>query len=226
MDRGPKRTREDVIRAAALLLLAAVSASCGRPATPAAHGAARLAIAARAPDPGVTAAVVTIGGPDFAPFVEPLSDVGTGWSALVTGIPAGPARSFDVVAYDAVGSPLYRGSATSDIAAGAVADVTIILEGAPAPTFGNAAPIIDSFWASQVTVAPGGTVQLGVTAHDPDPGDTITYRWVASCGVLDDALAPVVTWTAPDVVGSCDVSVTVSDASGGSVTTHVTVDAS
>jgi hypothetical protein len=221
---APRRWRTDgrIVLAAAVLL--AIAGGCDGGAAPP-TGAARLAIAGT-PVADVTAVVVTISGPDFAPMAEPLAEADGGWSAFVTTIPCGPARRFDAVAYDASGTAVYRGSSASDVAAGAVVDVSILLEASPAGPFDNSAPVIDSFWASQILVPTSGAVQLGIDAHDPDPADVLSYRWDATCGSFDDALAPQVTWTAPAAAAACAVSVTVSDTNGASVTTSVVLDVS
>lgn len=221
------RTRGGV-RAVALLLAALLAgAGCSAPA--AGEGTARLAVSGAPAGVQVASVVVTVtggGGPDFPAFAEALASVDGSWGGYLTGIPAGPARRFEVVAYDAAGAARYRGVASSDIEAGAVSDVTILLTDAPAPPFQNSAPVIDALWTSQTLVAPAGTVQLGVLAHDPDPGDSLAARWWATCGTLDVPSATTVTWTAPATTGGCDVGVTVSDATAASVTAFVHLDVS
>jgi hypothetical protein len=161
-------------------------------------------------------------GPDFSPIVQPLSKAPTGWSATYRH-PAGPGRQFEVVAYDASDAPLYRGRATADIFAGAIATVVIHLSTVE-PPFDNAAPVIDYLSASHTTVVPGGQVRVHVSAHDPDASDTISYRWAATCGAFDDAGATQTTWHAPTAVGTCQLSITVTDSRSAAVSGHLVVE--
>ncbi len=229
MHGGSARVRGHAL-AAALLVAGMIGASgCGGGASAIGEGAARLAVTGAPAGVQVTSAVVTVTsgeGPDFPAFSEALVSADGSWAAYLTGIPAGPARRFDVVAYDAAGAPRYRGAASSDVAAGGVSDVAILLTDAPAAPFQNSAPVIDALWSSQTLVTPGGTVQLGVLAHDSDPGDGLVATWWATCGTLDVPSAMTVTWTAPATTGGCDVGVTVSDASAASVTAFVHLDVS
>lgn len=62
---------------------------------------------------------------------------------------------------------------------------------------GNHPPVIFSLTASAVTVAPGGTVTLALTAADPE-GDPLSYGWAApSGGTLGTSTGSTQTWTAP-----------------------------
>lgn len=45
-------------------------------------------------------------------------------------------------------------------------------------------------------VAPGGVVNLHVTAQSPDDSK-LTYRWEATAGTLSDGSVPSPVWTAP-----------------------------
>ena len=185
-------------------------------------GSARVAVASTSLSADVVKIVVTVNpgtGSTFTPIVENLAQTGGSWSAYITGIPAGSGREFDVVASDASGASLYTGSARSDITAGAVASVVVALE----PMGGggsSSAPVIDYLSASATVVAPGGTVRLGVAASDADPTATLSYLWQATCGAFDHPDSTAVTWTAPATAGSCQVSITVTDNSGLSVTAY------
>ncbi len=216
-------------RAVALLLAALLAgAGCAGEAPAAGEGTARLAVSGAPAGVLVASVVVTVtggGGPDFPAFAEALASADGSWGGYLTGIPAGPARRFEVVAYDAAGAPRYRGAASSDVAASEVVDVAVVLTDAPSP-YVNAAPRIDALWTSQTQVTPGGDVQLGVLAHDPDAGDAISVGWTASCGTIAAPAAATVTWTAPAGVGPCDVIVTVTDTRGASVSAFVTIDVS
>jgi hypothetical protein len=61
-------------------------------------------------------------------------------------------------------------------------------------------PVIDEFFQSTDTVALGGTVQLVVSAHDPE-GTALTFTWSRSAGTLGTPVTSAsrseVVWTAP-----------------------------
>jgi alpha-tubulin suppressor-like RCC1 family protein len=88
-------------------------------------------------------------------------------------------------------------------------------------------PVIDESFQSTDAVAVGGTVDLIVSAHDPE-GEAITFTWSASGGTLG---APVTTasrsevrWTAPGGGGgSFTLSVVIKDAGGTQTTQSFTV---
>ena len=56
----------------------------------------------------------------------------------------------------------------------------IAVSAAPGIALANQAPVIDGFGATPTTVAPGGTVDLSVAAHDPDCAGTCTD----GCGLI------------------------------------------
>jgi len=192
-------------------------------------GGARIAIASDALLPSTVAEVVVTvspgAGPAFTPFSVTLSQTSGGWSGFITGIPAGPQRLFEVSANDASHAQLYAGSARADIVAGASAVVIINLgQSTPGNGVDDAAPVIDYVSASQSAVPPGGKVRLGISAHDPDPLDTVTLQWSASCGTFDATTASVVTWTAPGTAQRCQITATASDNRGASVSLYLTID--
>jgi predicted secreted protein len=98
--------------------------------------------------------------------------------------------------------------------AGATASSNIVLS-----TSQNDGPLVSSLTATPSTVARGGTIDLDVTATDPN-GDTLSYSWSAPNGwTLDDAGAASPTLTAPAQNGvSATISVTVTDSEGLSST--------
>ena len=75
----------------------------------------------------------------------------------------------------------------------------------------NFPPEIISVTATPSPVVINGTVDLAVTASDPNPGDVLTYAWAATDGTFSVTDAPTTVWTAPAVDGSYDITVTVSD---------------
>jgi len=104
--------------------------------------------------------------------------------------------------------------------------VLVVQLGPPAssdPT-ADSAPVIDYVSASQGTVPPGTTVRLEAQAHDPDPLDSITVQWSATCGVFDDPTRGIVAWRAPAADGPCQIRVTVSDRMGASAAVYLPID--
>jgi hypothetical protein len=202
--------------AAAMLLVAtaACNPGTGAPEVPAARGKAAVSVslssATEARVARVTVAVSPGSGPDFATLNFDLARSSLGWSGFLTGIPTGPGRRFDVSALDAAGATLATGWGKSDILPGIPASVTILITGS-SPPIANQAPVIDYAAASADAVGPGGSLTVRVSASDPDPADTITYSWSATCGAFDDSRATVSIWTAPSAAGACELTITVSD---------------
>jgi hypothetical protein len=85
----------------------------------------------------------------------------------------------------------------------------------------NHRPVITSLKADQGTVILPGSCQIVCNATDPD-GDKLSYGWSASGGGITGEGATV-TWTAPDSVGSYNVTAMVADGHGGVVTKQVTI---
>jgi hypothetical protein len=209
----------------ALLAAAVVGCSDGR--TGNATGAVRVRLAFAALDPQVTEVVVTIrpgDGPVFEPIEAQLSQGSAGWTASVSGVPAGLGRVTEVVASGAGGVPLYGGSGKADILAGAVAELVVLLgpEAAVEPG-ANSAPAIDYLSASQGSVPPGASIRLEAGAHDPDPYDSVSLAWGASCGSFDSLDRSVVVWRAPAVERTCLVSLRASDTVGASSETFLPI---
>ncbi|HET6437368.1 MAG TPA: hypothetical protein VFG59_04860, partial [Anaeromyxobacter sp.] len=184
------RTHQRFGSLAGLVLAGFVISACAGRSGDTSGGQARVAVSGSALSSSVASVTLTIGpgdGPTFTPIVEPLTQSGSQWTVFVSGIPAGPGRSFAVAAKDAGGNVLLSGSAKADVVTGGTATVVITLNGSSGPIFSNQAPVMDYLTASQTVVDPGGTVRLGASAHDPDTGDTITYQWAATCGSFDQA---------------------------------------
>jgi len=168
----------------------------------------------------------TITGPDIVrPVVVPLWVNGGDWQGKVMGIPAGTDRVISALAKDIAGVVLFSGEATGvTILGGDTTAVSIVLfEMSPAPSFGNNAPIIDALTVSAILTAPGGSVNVGAQAHDPDESDVLTYDWSASCGSFASSESANTVWTAPAVAGTCGVTLTVTDDRGASVNSTVTL---
>jgi peptidoglycan-associated lipoprotein len=71
-------------------------------------------------------------------------------------------------------------------------------------------------------VAPGADSKCAATATDPD-GDAVTYRWTAPSGTFSAPTAQNSNWTAPNQVGNVPITVTATDARGGTAVATVTV---
>ena len=210
---------------AVLCCLLVSAASCESPTQD--SGGVRIQAATKALRYSDIATVTaTLTGPGIAhPYTVPLGPRGANWQANVVGLAAGTGRMISVVARDHSGTGIFSGQAANvTISPGQTATVSIVLfEMSPAPPYANTAPTIDVLELSVVQIAPGGTVAVHARAHDPDAGDVLTYAWMASCGILADASAAQTVWTAPQLSGHCDVTVTVSDGHGARVHADATL---
>jgi hypothetical protein len=87
----------------------------------------------------------------------------------------------------------------------------------------NHGPIISSLEAPE-RVLPSASCQIMCNASDPD-GDELSYEWITTGGDISGT-GPEVTWTAPEDIGICDITVVVDDGHDGedsrSVTLNVT----
>ena len=94
--------------------------------------------------------------------------------------------------------------------------ITITVRASNPPTI--ASLIADAQWTT-----PSGTLQVACTASDPD-GDELNYEWTATAGSISSTGA-VASWTAPQELGTYDVTVMVTDGYGGSATDslHISV---
>ncbi|MDH4269693.1 MAG: PKD domain-containing protein [Dehalococcoidia bacterium] len=75
---------------------------------------------------------------------------------------------------------------------------------------------IASLTADAEWTTPSGSVRVTCTASDPD-GDDLSYEWSASGGDISGTGA-VVNWSAPQEVGTYDITVVVGDGHGSSAT--------
>jgi hypothetical protein len=88
----------------------------------------------------------------------------------------------------------------------------------------NTPPTISNITLSSDLIKTGMEYTLSVQASDVD-GDAMTYEWSATGGTFQNKNANPATWHAPDLAGSCTITVTVSDGRGGQAvaTENVTV---
>ena len=174
---------------------------------------------------GVARVSVTLTAADVASRTVDLTEAGGMWSGGMEAIPAGEQRTFSATAFDASGTPRYAGQASGiTLLAGQTALVALTLQPLSAPPpFTNAVPVIDAVVASVRTVAPGGAVSLQATAHDPNPGDVLTYAWSAPAGTFSAATSAATAWSAPSTPGAVPLTVTVTDSRGASASLGLTL---
>jgi hypothetical protein len=85
----------------------------------------------------------------------------------------------------------------------------------------NNPPIITSLIADVDWVTPSSSCRIECDAEDPD-GDELGYEWSTNGGDISGT-GPVVTWTAPEVVGLYHIQVVVTDGRGEKDTSSLTV---
>jgi len=90
---------------------------------------------------------------------------------------------------------------------------------APAPV--NGPPTVQAR-CEPCTVEVGRNSTITADAKDPD-GDTLTYRWTAPSGTVQNPSDRQTLWTAPQQEGPVQVTVTVSDGRGGTASSAVTI---
>ncbi|WP_330166775.1 MULTISPECIES: Kelch repeat-containing protein [unclassified Corallococcus] len=180
-------------------------------------GSARFAVSIRqALASGISRVTVTSSGPDIPPVTVDLAPTDGVWGGVIGNIPVGPDRSFVARAFDASGTVLFEGSASGiTISADQTTLVAITLqETNPPPPFDNEAPLIDALVASSTSVPAGGSLSLVATAHDPNPGDTLSFAWSATAGTFSSPSAASTSWTAPLSTGIQTLTFTVTDSRG------------
>ncbi|MBN8471503.1 kelch-like protein [Corallococcus exiguus] len=213
-----------------LVLALAVSLLAGCSDSSKDTGSVRFAVSAnQALAPDILYVLVTSSGPDIPPVTVELIATNGVWGGIIGNIPAGADRTFVAQAFDFSGDLSFEGVVTGvTINANQSTLVAITLQQLdPPPPFDNEAPIIDSLVASSTSVAVGGTIALTATAHDPNPGDTLSYAWNATAGSFSDTSAAATSWTAPASTGIATLILTVTDSRGlgSSVTLAVNVTA-
>jgi hypothetical protein len=94
--------------------------------------------------------------------------------------------------------------------------ITVLLLATSCEPIDNYPPVIDGLGAEADWVPPLSSIQVTCNASDRD-GDELSYDWSASSGDITGT-GPEVTWTAPEEIGVCDITVLVQDGQGGNVT--------
>lgn len=174
----------------------------------------------------VTRVLVTVSAPDIVPSrTAELTRTNDQWQGVIGAIPAGSGRTFVAQAYDGSNRLLFSGQATNvTITAGATVVVSITLQPEQGgPPSGNVAPIIDALIASASSAQPGETLTLQATAHDPNPGDLLTYGWSATAGTFGQLIGNSTTWTAPQTPGLVTLRLTVTDPHGAASSMDLTI---
>lgn len=188
------------------------------------NGAIHLSVTfAPGGDPGAVAAVAA--EVDSRPSTFGLARNTSGWSGLVTDVPAGR-RTVSVKAVGAGGALLFEGQGSALVRGGATALLMVALR--PVGASGGHAPIIQSLTAEASTVAFGQVIQLDAAATDPDAEDVprLSFAWAASLGKLEgDSAGLSVRWRAPKGPPAlvAEIAFTVTDPKGLSATASLFV---
>ena len=91
----------------------------------------------------------------------------------------------------------------------------------PPPAVVNRPPTVQAR-CEPCTVEVGRPSTVTADAKDPD-GDTLTYRWSAPRGTVQNPGDRQTIWTAPQLEGAVQVTVTASDGKGGTASSNVTI---
>ncbi|HVP62395.1 MAG TPA: hypothetical protein VMT11_17685 [Myxococcaceae bacterium] len=182
---------------------------------------------------GIDRVELTISGAGIStPLVTTLGRAsGNSWGAVVSGVPAGPQRTFQASAYDATGAILYQGQALVDVVAESSLQLTLVLQD-PADVPSVNLPQIQSVEASQGRVPPSTAVTLRVSAAG-GAGETLGVSWSSDCagatdaGSFSDAAAANTQWTAPaQQPVTCAISVKVAGSGGSSISVELPIQVS
>nr|WP_242589625.1 kelch repeat-containing protein [Corallococcus macrosporus] len=216
---------------AVLPLVLALLAGCDSepPTSESGSGAMHLTVYTAAAVPGdISRVTVTVSGADMVPLAKDLVLTSGAWSGVINDIPAGLQRTFVAQAFTASNTLRFEGRVEDvTVTAGATGLVTLTLQDVSGPPpFTNEAPILDSLLATPTTVAPGGSVTLTATAHDPNAGDTVSFSWAAPSGSFSAPTSANTTWTAPTQQAPVTLVLTVSDSRGATLSVNLTLNVS
>ena len=221
-------------RSAALLSVGALAglfslAACGGDAKYPQVGGADLTVRALGTS-DLSSVVATVSGPSLpAPRNFPLFARGSGaaWGASIGLLPVGSDYLFSVRAFDRSNAVAYAGALAGVVIAKDEVSTVLILaqQTSDVVSFKNAVPVIDSWTMSATSIVPGATITAVAIAHDPNPGDTITYAWSSgpASGGFSAPSAATTTWTAPVTEGDQTLLLTVTDNHGASTTASTVV---
>jgi len=210
----------------AVVLAAAGCSSLSTPAEEVPTGSARFVIAVQQKQQNhrvqqlsvedVTRVEVTLDAFDIEPNSIPLVKDGNLWIGSMESIRAGTGRRFHAEAFDSSDEKIYEGEVSGIIIVeGETVQVNILAQQVNRPPpLENEAPIIDSLVVSNPETDPNGVITLKAAAHDPNPGDTLTYEWTATDGTFSDPSSLNNTWTAPTTAGRVTLTLTVTDQLG------------
>ncbi|WP_224371631.1 kelch repeat-containing protein [Hyalangium versicolor] len=198
-----------------LALTVALLAGCSDSSTD--TGSARFAVSVpQALSSEISRVSVTSSAADIPSVTVDLAPTQGFWGGIIGNIPAGSNRTFLAQAFDASGTLLFEGSASGvTISENQTTLVAITLQQVtPPPPFENEAPLIDSLVASSTSVPAGGSISLWASAHDPNPGDTLSYAWSATAGSFSSPSEDFTSWTAPASTGIHSLTLVVTDSRG------------
>jgi len=101
----------------------------------------------------------------------------------------------------------------------AIMATAVLLSALSCTPVDNYPPVITSLEAEADWTAPSSSLNVTCAASDRD-GDELSYNWSASGGNITGT-GPEVTWTAPEEIGVCDITVVVNDGHDGEDTRSV-----
>ncbi|WP_224250131.1 kelch repeat-containing protein [Hyalangium gracile] len=200
-----------------LALTLALQAGCSPSSSSSGTGSARFAVSElKSLSSEISRVSVTSSAVDIPSVSIDLAPTQGIWGGIIGNLPAGADRSFLAQAFDDSGTLLFEGSASGvTISANQTTLVAITLQQVnPPPPFENEAPLIDSLVASSTTIPTAGSITLVASAHDPNPGDTLSYAWSATAGTFSSPSEAATSWTAPVSTGIQTLTLTVTDSRG------------
>ena len=214
-----KKLSPQMVLALGLALLAGCSPSSSG------TGSVQFAVSVpQALSASVSRVSVTAIAADFPSVSRDLVSTEGSWGGTLDNLPAGAHRTFLAQAFDASGTRLFEGSASGvSIPVDQTALVAITLQQVQAPAFENEAPLVASLVLASTSVSAGSALSLVATAHDPNPGDTISFAWTSSAGSFSSASTASTSWTAPATLGLQALTLTVTDPQGLSASVSLTV---
>ncbi|NMO15288.1 right-handed parallel beta-helix repeat-containing protein [Pyxidicoccus fallax] len=187
---------------------------------PSASARVVVALPRSLPAEAVSRVQFSTGGGADAGTGEDLTFGGSGWEISVRGVESGERATLRATVLDPAGAESARVE-VRDVELPRHRPVRVVLvPQAPVtgePT-GNAAPFIDAVVAGDAVPRPGAKLELRAVAHDPNPGEALTYAWRATGGSFSDETIAAPEWTAPVEMGPVMLTLQVTDARGAVAT--------